>query len=225
MFLDLYWQTTRLGQDCTLKQPSSQHEVSRGDIFNQLGEVLPANRSSFTSFKDQSIKLNFSNELLFNEKKSLVSEGKAMQFQNRRIIDLSCNSTMDVKPSNQLIAPCSAKKRRLNTEHEMMQHIKNEHLSHAKNYGLNGLTSIINSVECENPHGSKSGSSQSGQGLALLHKDSRTLKNSETEILDQKNKVVQSSSANEETKGSEFLVQVRSFSIVDNLIFDLIIYI
>nr|XP_048333469.1 regulator of telomere elongation helicase 1 homolog isoform X2 [Ziziphus jujuba var. spinosa]XP_048333472.1 regulator of telomere elongation helicase 1 homolog isoform X2 [Ziziphus jujuba var. spinosa] len=199
--------TRRMGQDCTVKPPSSQHEVSRGDIFNQFGEVLPANRSSFTSYKDQSTKLNYSNELLFNEKKSLVSERKAMQFQNCRITDLSCNSMMDVKPSNQLMAPCSVKKRRLNTEHE--KHTKNEHLSHAKNFGLNGLTNISNSMVCENPHESNSGSSQSGEDMALMNKDSRTLTKRETEILDQKNKVVQSSSADEETKGSEFLVQVE----------------
>lgn len=202
-----------MDQDCSVKPPFSQFEDSKGGMFNQLREVLPANRSSLTSYKDKSVMLKYASELLVNEKKLLVSERKATQFQNCGISDFPGNSTLDEEPSNQLITPCFAKKRRLRTELEIEQH--------DENYELRGLTASINPMGCENLLGSNSGSAQSSRvGVSLLPKDSRTIKKRDVEILDQKDMVVQSGfvlSANEETRGSEFLIQVRSFGIINTL--------
>lgn len=202
-----------MDQDCSVKPPFSQLEDSKGGICNQLREVLPANRSSLTSYKDKSVKLKFGSELLINEKKLLVSERKATQFQNCGISDLPGNSTLDEEPSNQLITPCFTKKRRVHTDLEIEQH--------DENYELSGLTASINPMGCENLQGSNNVSAQSSQvAVALLPKDSRTIKKRDVEILDQKDKAVQSGivlSANEETRGSEFLTQVRSFSIINTL--------
>lgn len=214
-----------MDKKCSENSPSSGLEDSKGDMFNQLREVLPANRSSLTSRKDKSVKLSYASELIFNEKKLLVSGRKATQFQDRGITDLSGNSPLDEEPRNQLIAPCFAKKRRLHTELETLHHDEsfNEHLSIAKDCELNGSTASHNYMECENSQGSNNGSAQ--VGAALHRKGSWTIEKRDIENLDQKDKVVQSGimhSADDESRGSEFLCQVRSFSITYTLIFGLI---
>ncbi|KAF3450771.1 hypothetical protein FNV43_RR06860 [Rhamnella rubrinervis] len=192
--------TAGMNQDCSIKPPFAQLEDSKGVMFNQLREVIPANRSSLTSFKDKSVELKYASELLINEKKLLVSERKATQFQNCGMSDLPGNSTLDEKQSKQFITPCFTKKRRLRTELEI------EQLD--ENYELSGLIAPINPMGCKNLLGSNDGSAQSSQvAVALLPKDSRTIIKRDVEILDKKDKVVQS--ANEETRGSDFLIQVE----------------
>lgn len=214
-----------MDQKCSENSPSSRLEDSKGDTFNQLRDVLPANRSSLTSPKDKSVKLNYASELIFNEKKLLVSGRKATQFQDCGISDLSGNSPLDEEPRSQLIAPCFAKKRRLRTELETLHHDEsfNEHLSIAKDCQLNESTASNNYMECENSQGSNNGSAQ--VGAALHRKGSWTIEKRDIENLDQKDKVVQSGimhSADDEYRGSEFLSQVRSFSIMYTFILGLI---
>jgi regulator of telomere elongation helicase 1 len=182
-----------------------------------VGEVLPANRSSLTPFKSQSLILKRSSDLICNEKKLLMPGRKNMQHQDHEIIDLTGYSILDAKPSKELIAPCSARKRKLlSIENVAMQQIEvsHEHSSGANKFEINGPLSI-NSIKLENSQISDGISTQNAQvGSALLHKDDGTTQKREVQFLRQKNKGVQSSPAptgNEESRGSDFLIQVKYF--------------
>ncbi|GMY34229.1 regulator of telomere elongation helicase 1 homolog isoform X1 [Fagus crenata] len=208
-------ETASISQDSSVKALSSILDTKRGNSSSQVGEVLPANRSSLTPFKSQSLILKRSSDLICNENKLLMPGRKNMQHQDHEIIDLTGYSILDEKPSKELLAPCSARKRKLlGIENVAMQQIEvsHEHSSGAKKFEINGPLSI-NSIKLENSQISDGISTQNAQvGSALLHKDDGTTQKREVQFLRQKNKGVQSSpapSGNEESRGSDFLIQVK----------------
>uniref|UniRef100_A0A2N9I226 ATP-dependent helicase C-terminal domain-containing protein n=1 Tax=Fagus sylvatica TaxID=28930 RepID=A0A2N9I226_FAGSY len=208
-------ETASISQDSSVKALSSILDTKRGNSSSQVGEVLPANRSSLTPFKSQSLILKRSSDLICNENKLLMPGRKNMQHQDHEIIDLTGYSILDEKPSKELLAPCSARKRKLlGIENVAMQQIEvsHEHSSGAKKFEINGPLSI-NSIKLENSQISDGISTQNAQvGSALLHKDDGTTQKREVQFLRQKNKGVQSSPAptgNEESRGSDFLIQVK----------------
>ena len=130
-------------------------DTKRGNssTSSQLGEVLPANRSSLSPFKSQSLILKCPSDLISNKKKNLMPGRKNMQHQDHEITDMTGYSILNEKPSKEkLIAPCSARKRKLlNTENTAMQQIE---VSHDQSLGAKKFETTgplgINSVNLEN---------------------------------------------------------------------------
>ncbi|CAL2233937.1 unnamed protein product [Prunus armeniaca] len=71
-----------------------------------LGEVLLANSSSLTSYKDQSVSLKCSNNQFRNEKKPLICERETLQCQDSKVFGFPGKNE---KRDEELITPCSAK--------------------------------------------------------------------------------------------------------------------
>lgn len=152
-----------------------------------MEKVQPANRSSLTSCKNQSATLTCSNELICNEKKLLISAGKALQYQNNRTTNIPGDSVLDENSFKGLLTPCPSKKRKsIGTKLEVMRHDESysDYSSRLRNSESNSSSS--KSMECENGHDSANRSSQSAQVR------------------------------NEETRGSDFLIQVSCFNIICN---------
>ncbi|KAM5579000.1 regulator of telomere elongation helicase 1 [Rosa sericea] len=193
---------TQVSQGCPVKLSSSITEARREKVSSLVGEIVPANRSSVTCCKDQSVSWKCSNNLLGNEKKLLSLKRESMQYQDRKVIDLTDESILNEKRSEELITPCSAKKSKVSAEHDAAQHINNsiEHSSLTKDFESHGLLSTISSMRSESSHRSKSSDRETTQnaqaGSKLLHKD---------------NSVTSSPvpSGDEEMRGSQFLVQVK----------------
>ncbi|XP_004302912.1 PREDICTED: regulator of telomere elongation helicase 1 homolog [Fragaria vesca subsp. vesca] len=203
-------ENTQVGQDCPVKL-SPLPEARRKKVSSLLGEIVPANRSSVTCCKDQSVSWKCSSTLLGNEKKPLTLKRESMQYQDRNIIDLTLKrdsmqyqdrniidltggSMLKEKWSEEMITLCSAKKCKVSAEHDAAQHINNspEHSSHTMDFESHGL----NSIRSESSHRSKSSDRESTQnaqgGSKLLHKDNDPVP-----------------SGDEETRGSQFLIQVK----------------
>ncbi|KAG6733763.1 hypothetical protein I3842_01G240500 [Carya illinoinensis] len=210
-------QMTPISQDSSIKTSSSLPNTTKGNFSSRVKEFLPANRSSLTLSKNQSLISKCSRDTICNEKNLPMPARKNMQNQAHEVIDLTGYSILDEQPSKEeLLVPFHARKRKLvSMENVATQQIEvfHEHLSRAKKFETNGASSGINSVRLENSPISNSISSQHAQvGTALLHKDNGTPQRSEVEFLRQKNKDVQSinvPSGNEENRGSDFLIQVK----------------
>lgn len=191
-----------MGQDCHVQSSSSLPEARRKKMSSLLGEIVPANRSSVTCCKDQSVSWKCSNDVLGNEKKLLTLKRESMQCQDRKVIGLPGKSILNEKWGEELITPCSVKKCKVSTEHDAAQHIDNsiKHSFLTMDFESHGLLSTISSMRSESSHRSKSSDRESAQnaqaGSKLLHKD-----NSVT--------FGPVPSGDEETRGSQFLVQVR----------------
>ena len=211
---------TQTSQDSSVKALSPIRETKGGNssTSSQLGEVLPANRSSLSPFKSQSLILKRRSDLISNEKKILMSGRKNIQHQDYEITNVTGYSILNEKPSKEkLIAPCSARKRKvLNIANAAMQQIKVSHdqLFGAKRFETTGPLGI-NSVNLENLQNSDGISTQNTQvGSSVLHKDQGTSQEKQAQFFRQKNKGVQSNplpSGNEESRGSAFLIQVKCF--------------
>lgn len=210
-----------MDQHGTAKSLSSLLESKRGKDSSQLEDILPANRSSLMPFKEnQDFKLKYSSSLFCNEKKLLIPRKKNIQHQVHEMIDLTGKSSLDETSSREeLLLPCSAKKRKVfNTEHSTGK-IENihEHASSAERSKSksNDPSSPHSLVKIENPHISDDRSRQTAQvSSALPHKDDWITQKGNTEFLTQKNKGVHSAPVprgEEEKKGSAFLVQVKCF--------------
>ncbi|XP_059458900.1 regulator of telomere elongation helicase 1 homolog [Corylus avellana] len=211
-------QMTPMRQDSSVKALSSILDIKRGNASGQVGEVLPANRSSLTPFKNQSFVLKHLNDPIGNVKKLLMPGRKNMQYQDPEIIDLTGYSLLDEQLSKdeELIAPCSARKRKLlSTENVAMQKIEvsHEHSSDRKTFEINGPSFCINPAKPESSQTSGTIIAQNAQvGSPLLHKEDGTSQKREVDFLRQKNKGFDSIpvlSGNEETRGSNFLIQVK----------------
>lgn len=209
---------TPMRQDSSVKALSSILNIKRGNASGQVGEVLPANRSSLTPFKNQSLVLKHLNDPIGNVKKLLMPGRKNMQYQDPEIIDLTGYSLLDEQLSKdeELIAPCCARKRKLlSTENGAMQKIEvsHEHSSDGKTFEINGPSFCINPAKPESSQTSGTIIAQNAQvGSALLHKEDGTSQKREVDFLRQKNKGFDSIpvlSGNEETRGSNFLIQVK----------------
>ncbi|XP_024022473.1 regulator of telomere elongation helicase 1 homolog isoform X2 [Morus notabilis] len=185
--------------------------VSAGSV---LEKVQAANRLSLTSFKDQSATSTSSNELLGNEKKLLISAGKALRYQSSRTgtTDSPRNSILNEESFRALLTPCPSKKRKVvGTKHEVMLHDENfkDHSHCLRNCASNDFSSSPSSLECESRRDSDSRSTQSAQiGVSLLSEESRTRNNKkmEADVVGRKDNVT---SGNTETRGSDFLNQVQ----------------
>ncbi|KAM3747686.1 hypothetical protein ACB098_05G053700 [Castanea mollissima] len=209
---------TQMSQDSSVKALSSIRNTKRGNssTSSQLGEVLPANRSSLSPFKSQSLILKRPGDLIGNEIKILMPGRKNMQHQDHEITDMTGYSILNEKPSKEkLIEPCSARKRKLlNIENAVMQQIE---VSHDQSFGAKKFETTgplgINSVNLENLQNSDGISTQNTQvGSSVLHKDQGTSQEKQAQLFRQKNKGVQSNpvpSGNEESRGSAFLIQVK----------------
>ncbi|KAM1822970.1 hypothetical protein ACFX13_025632 [Malus domestica] len=201
--------TTAVGQDPAVKSPSFLLKARRDRISSLLGEVLPANRSSLTCCKDQSVSLKCSNDLFQSEKKMRMCDRGTMQCQESKVLGFPGKN--EKRSEQQLIAPCSTKKYKL--EHGAEQHDSSKHSSLAKDAHSYGLYSTNNSMRSESSHRSDSGSAQNAQvGSALLCKDTRIIQQGDAEFLSKKKTSAISSpvpSGDGETRGSEFLVQVE----------------
>ena len=166
-----------MSQDSSVKALSPIRDTKRGcsSTSTQLGEVLPANRSSLSPFKSQSLILKCPSDLISNEKKILMLGRKNMQQQDHEITDMTGYSILNEKPSKEkLIAPCSARKRKLlNIENAARQQIE---VSHDQSFGAKKFETTgplgINSVNLENLQNSDGISTQNTQvGSSILHKD------------------------------------------------------
>lgn len=153
--------------------------------------------------------LKCSNDLFQSEKKMCMSERETMQCQESKVLGFPGKN--EKRNEEQLIAPCSTKKCKL--EHGAEQHDSSKHSSLAKDAHSYSLYSTNNSMKRESSHRSDSGSAQNAQvGSALLRKDKRIIQQGDAKFLSQKKTSAISSlvpSGDEETRGSEFLVQVR----------------
>ena len=183
-----------------------------------LEKVQAANRSSLTSCKDRSGTSTSSNELQGKEKKLLISDGKGLQNRSSIITDSPGISILDEESFKALLTPCLSKKRKVvGTKHGEMRHEENfkDHSYRLRNCESNDISSSPNSLECESRRDSDSGSVRRAQvGAPQLSEDSTTSNNNKKtdgKVVGQKDNVP---SGNEETRGSDFLIQVRCFSIV-----------
>ncbi|XP_062156859.1 regulator of telomere elongation helicase 1 homolog isoform X3 [Alnus glutinosa] len=211
-----FTQMTPMSQDSSVKALSSILDIKRGNASGQVGEVLPANRSSLTPFKNQSLVLKHLSDPIGNVKKLLMPGRKNMQYQDPEIIDLTGYSVLDELGKEELIAPCSARKRKLlSAENVAMQKIEvsHEHSSDGKKFEINSPSFSINPVKLKSSQTSGTISAQNAQvGSAFLHKDDGTSQKREVDFLRRKNKGFDSIpvlSENEETRGSNFLIQVK----------------
>ena len=169
-----------MSQDSSVKALSPIRDTKRGSssTSSQLGEVLPANRSSLSPFKSQSLILKCPSNLISNKKKILMPGRKNMQHQDHEITNMTGYSILNEKPSKEkLIAPCSARKRKLlNIENAARQQIE---VSHDQSFGAKKFETTgplgINSVNLENLQNSDGISTQNTQvGSSILHKDQGT---------------------------------------------------
>ncbi|KAA8541817.1 hypothetical protein F0562_022969, partial [Nyssa sinensis] len=190
--------TTPVDPNCSVKL-SSTFEVKQGNISSQMGEILPANRSSLTSYKqNQNLILKRPSDL-FSYGKLLVSGRKRMQHNNCEIVDLTSNALAGEK---ELIVPCSMKKHKiLKIETDLRQQFEktHEHLSIDKKTQPNNPSFITDLVKEEGPQTSDSGILQNVQaGSALLLGDEMTAQ-----------KKTNVPCGDDETRGSAFLIQVQ----------------
>lgn len=217
---------TPMSIDSSPRGLSSTPDNKRGNFSTQVGQILPANRSTLTPFKTRSLISNSSSDLICKEKNSLMLQRKNMRSQAYEIIDLSDHSILDEQPrKGELIAPFSARKRKLlSTENVATQQneFSHGHLSNEKKFEINGPSFCISSGELEKSQIPHSLSSQKAQsGTSLLHKDDETGQRREVEFLSQNDgvKSIPVPSGNEETRGSDFLIQVMCFQNAMQIIF------
>ncbi|XP_020535309.1 regulator of telomere elongation helicase 1 homolog isoform X1 [Jatropha curcas] len=211
--------STPIDQNGASKSLSSLLEVRRGKESGQLKEVLPANRSSLTTFKEnQDFNLKYSSGLLYKDKKLLVHGSKNTQHENHERMDLSDKSLPDEIPSRpKFLVPCLEKKRKaFKSENGLTGQIDN-----TQDYTPNTKRSHSNSpctpsslvTKLENPHHSDDGSKQNAEIVSVCPCDDHDIaRNGDAGFLTQKNKGVQNTLApcsDEEKRGSAFLIQVK----------------
>ncbi|PSR96116.1 Regulator of telomere elongation helicase [Actinidia chinensis var. chinensis] len=205
---------TSMDTKCSIKSSSSLSEVKVGPISSQWVGILPANRSSPTSYKQNpSLTLKRSSDMLCNEKKMLIPGRKNVHQMNHEL-DVTCNSSVNEETNDQLNVPCCLKKHKM--EPDLTHYIGNScELSYVvKEAQLNNTTTINDSVKREKPEVSESSSFQNTQvGSAVLLGDDEVIaQTNRTESRSQKNKAVLSSPVpcgDKERTGSAFLSQVK----------------
>ncbi|XP_050380801.1 regulator of telomere elongation helicase 1 homolog [Argentina anserina] len=183
---------TQVFQDCPVKL-TPLPEARRKKVSSLVGEIVPANRSSVTCCKDQSVSWKCSNTLLGNENKLLTLKRRSMQYEDGNIIDLTGGSMFEEKCREEAITPCSVKRCKVSPEQDAVQHINNQAF---ESHDL----SIISSIRTESSHISKSSDRESTQiaqaGSKLAHKDNDVTSTA-------------GPSGDKEMTGSQFLVQVK----------------
>lgn len=201
----LYLQTISIDKDKSVKSLSSVLEAKRGSFRNLLEGVLPANRSSLTPYEQKNPLLTLSSPSdPITKKKSLIITGrKIMQCSDNELSYSSNSSLLSEKPSKEVIATCTAKKRRIEMFNQKPFIVKKAQLSnHLASHSVKRDTSKL-------PDGTNM---ETHIGSAMLLKDDAPKK--DAEFLSQKGKGVQSNPvpcSEKETRGSAFLVQVKYF--------------
>lgn len=191
-----------MDSNCSVKFPSSMSEV--GDNTSLLEGILPANRSTLSSYKkDQGLTVKSSSGLFCNEKILLVPRRKNIHHLNHEK-DCSTNSLVEEETKGKLIARCSLKKPKIENLTQLIEDPQ-ESSSIGTGKQHNSSSSIIDLVKHEKVEVSDYRSFQSAQisSAAVLREE---LPRS------QKEKVVMPCPApcgDEERKGSAFLIQVR----------------
>ncbi|XP_043701718.1 regulator of telomere elongation helicase 1 homolog isoform X2 [Telopea speciosissima] len=219
---------------CCSEQPlSSVLAASRGSTSSQLGEILPANRSTLTPCKKtHPLALEYSGVLSCGEKKLWTSKRKDQHYHNCGVIDLTIDSQLDEKPSTaELVASCSSKKPKiLETDSGVTQYSENslfrEHL-----YDVKTAQSNHTSIKLEK-HRKLSQPSAGEPAEIVTYESSKNMEHAQVcsvEITDDdtdddmttqkvaksspdRQKDVHSSTVScvdEEKKGSDFLIQVQ----------------
>ncbi|XP_055961935.1 regulator of telomere elongation helicase 1 homolog isoform X2 [Mercurialis annua] len=206
-------------QNRIAKSFSSLPEFRGGKDSMQLQEVLPANRSSLTTCKENhDNKLKHLSGLIHNEKRLLISEGKSIKHANQEIIDLTSKPLFDKIPSREnLLVPYSAKKRRvLDSKHDLMGRFANtqEQTSSSKSSHSNSTHFPSSAViKTEPPNTSDNKSRQNAQVVSVQpSKDHGFAQKVGSGFCNEENKGVQTTlvqCSDEEKRGSAFLIQVK----------------
>ncbi|KAK6914908.1 ATP-dependent helicase, C-terminal [Dillenia turbinata] len=119
-------QMPTLDQHDSFKSLSRVLEVKRADSSSPLAEIIPANRSFLTPYKqkNQALTLNCSSDALCNKRKLLILERDTNKPQNCEMIDLTINPSNNVYLNNyEMALPCSSKRpRKLTEELDAMCH-------------------------------------------------------------------------------------------------------
>ncbi|XP_057969056.1 regulator of telomere elongation helicase 1 homolog isoform X2 [Malania oleifera] len=204
-------------KDNSVKRLSSAPEIKRGNISSQMGEILPANRSSLTHCKqNQSSTLKRSNDLFCDVKKLPIPGVKNVRHINQEAIELTGTSLLHEDPSKeQLSIPCSLKKpKMLAIETDASQCSQNchEQLSLVRKAQPSPLSS--NPVKPEKLQISDNARSKQKADASsqMLFEDDISVQERNPVFSCQKNKDVVSdlvSCCDEETRGSTFLIQVK----------------
>ncbi|KAJ4843835.1 hypothetical protein Tsubulata_047102 [Turnera subulata] len=195
--------------DCTGKSLSSFLEANRGKDRNHFEEVLPANRSSLTPFKElRDLKLKYASKVSSIEKKVIMPGAQNPRGQKHEIIDLTDQSSLDETPSKtETLVSCSSKKLKIfHTQHSNTSEDASgvERLQSDDRFSFRGSAKLEKSPICldrSKPNDQVSSS--------LSHK--HITQKGGTEFVSQKSGMQSSCSpsSNDESRGSAFLIQVK----------------
>lgn len=199
-------QITQLG--CSVDTGSSKQKQQKN--FSHLPEVVPANRSYLASDKLlQNIALKQSSNKLSMGKKLIIPGLKSTQSGIFNTMSLSKHVSSD-ENSGQLMASCSLKKPRLLITEQTGYGEESPGISTVNKNVLTGDLTV--SLENEKPMWSGDKCQRNvGDRKRLLDKGMME-QNSGAQFIEQKDKGAESGSANEEKKGSDFLIQVKGFA-------------
>lgn len=200
-------QITQLG--CSVDTGTSKQKQQKN--FSHLAEVVPANRSSLTSDKlHQDMTLKQSSNALSMGKKLVIPGWKSTQSSTFKTMSLSKHVASD-ENSGQLMASCSLKKPRLLITEQTGYGEKSLGISTVNKNVLTGDVTV--SLENEKPLRSGDKCQRNACDRKMLLDSGMTEQNSGGQFIEQKDKGVESGSANEEKKGSDFLIQVKGLGL------------
>ncbi|XP_058074806.1 regulator of telomere elongation helicase 1 homolog isoform X2 [Magnolia sinica] len=220
-----YLQTTSVAEDFAKESLSSILAASRGNSYNELGDVVAANRSTLTSNK-QNPHLNLKNSMnLFCSENKLTTAGlkkRDTRYRKCEVVDLTSSSSMDGEPSKEdMIMPYSSKKSKiLKSGPETINSENNASYERLYN-ALSANSRIISSstIGSEKHHKQVSQLSQSCTAEIGTSEDDRSIHHAQVstgmtttfESSAQSSRDITSSvpRGDEETRGSAFLLQVQ----------------
>ncbi|KAJ4848513.1 hypothetical protein Tsubulata_050203 [Turnera subulata] len=195
--------------DCTGKSLSSFLEANRGKDRNHFEEVLPANRSSLTPFKElRDLKLKYASKVSSIEKKVIMPGSQNPRGQKHEIIDLTDQSSLDETPSKtETLVSCSSKKLKIfHTQHSNTSEDASgvERLQSDDRFSFRGSVKLEKSPICLDR------SKRNDQVSSSLSHKHITQKGG-TEFVTKKSGMQSSCSpsSNDESRGSAFLIQVK----------------
>lgn len=193
---------TQLG--CSIDTGSSKQKQQNN--FCHLAEVVPANRSSLTSNKlVHDMALKQSSTALSMGKKLIIPGAKSTQLSNLKTMNLSRHVSSD--ENSGLMASCSLKKPKLLITGQTGYGERSLDIATVnKNVHTDDLTV---SLENGKPLWSGDECQRNARGRKRLLDSRMSEQNSSSLLIEQKDKVAESGSDNEEKKGSDFLIQVR----------------
>lgn len=207
-------QISEVKQACFTDSLSSPIEVKGGNNSSNLQAVLPANRASLSPNRAlESFKLKGGSGLIDYEKKLKLCGSSNNQYQNN-VLNLTSKFLLDETfRKEKSVLPGSAKKRKLLSNGHDVTHSKmvSEVAPAAQRSLLNDPSSKPR-VKYERLLISECEDKQNTQASARLCKDGAAIQRSDAESLPQPSEGVCSSApsgGDVETKGTEFLIQVK----------------